>query len=510
MPLTARSITGRLAARVRRAIQQPGAADAWPSSLALRLFERAGRVPVYGPRCHHWAGFLHAAARRPDRAIAHYEAARDAGLARHAALRYDLGLAWLDAEEPERAEPELLAALALTGDGDHWPAYGVYKLGQAWLDAGQPARAEAHFRTAAARASGAVWPVYGLFDALQAQGRESEIVPMLLTAAAGLAPEHVRDLPFPDHLAPQVERDDAQVHALRTLLRRHPDASRAALLLARVETLRGEIPAAVELFRCAGRQRWGGPDDAAAATPAFLIIGQMKAGTSALFQYLSAHPMIEPAMVKEPEYWSLNHALGPDWYGALFPPRRAAAGRITGEASTNYFTHADAPGRVARELPDVKLILLLREPVARAYSEYWMRVRLGEQARSFEDVVAAELDQTPMCPLDYAALDDGRIPDGYLTRSAALPHLKRWLAHVRPAQLLIVRNEDLSRDLAATMQRICRFLGVPPFVPADRRRYNEGSYPALSPELHERLRQWFAPHQQALETFLAALPETQP
>lgn len=442
--------------------------------LVLRVsLERAGRWPAVGPFCLRWAGFIHGIQGRHAEAIALYQAALGGGL-RHPSLHYDLGQSLLKTGEAEQAETEFRTVLNMVPD--------------------------------------AAWPLHGLVQCLRVQSRDAEVVPELLAAARTLPTKHVRNVPFPAYLAPQVLATEAQVTALRDLVRRHPDAVHAAILLAQVERLRGDGPASASLFRSAGTIRFQHLQNASntVATPAFFLIGQAKAGTTALFQYLSRHPAIVSPLVKEPQYWSVYYDLGSAWYESLFPRLPKASGRITGEGSVTYLTDPDAPARVREALPNVKLIVLLREPVSRAYSEYWMDVRLGRQKASFEEVIAGELSQLPICPLDDHLAHNGRFPGVYLSRSAALPHLKRWLAHFPPEQLLILRHEHLSQDLPAVMHRVCRFLGVAPFVPPDRRRHNEGHYPPMASDLRAQLRDWFAPHQQALEEFLANLPEARP
>lgn len=459
---------------MRRAIQEQASSQSPLVTLLLRGLELAGRWPGIGPTCQRWAGFIHANQGRHFRAVARYRAALEGGLIGHPSLHYDLG--------------------------------------QSLLKTGDARQAETEFRETLKMLPHAPWPIYGLIQSLLEQGRESEVVPELLAAAKDLPAEDVRGFPFPEYLASQVLDNESYVKGLQELVTSHPDAAQAAILMAQVETLRGNAAAAASLFRSAGTIHFKNRQNASApvAKPTFLLVGQAKAGTSALFQYLSGHPSIVPPLVKEPQYWSVHHDLGPNWYESLFPRLPEISGLITGEGSTTYLISYDAPIRVRQELPGVKLIVMLREPVSRAYSEYWMHVRMGEQAASFEDVIAEELARLPACPLDDQAADDGRLPGGYLTRGAALLHLKRWLAHFPPEQMLILRDEQLAIDLPGVMHRVCRFIGVPPFVPSDHRRHNEGRYPPMSADLKARLHDWFAPHQQALEEFLASLPEARP
>jgi tetratricopeptide (TPR) repeat protein len=458
---------------LREAMQHQTGSLSSLMTVLLGGLERAGRLPAVGPICLRWAGFIHGIQGRDAQAIALYQAALDGGV-RHSSLHHEL-------------------------------AYSL-------LNAGDARRAETEFRTVLNMVPHAAWPLHGLVRSLLAQGRDTEVVQELLAAARRVPAKRVRDVPFPAYLAPQVLATEARVTALRDLVNSHPEAEHASILLAQVEALRGDGPASASLFRSAGTIRFRNMHNHSApvASPTFFIIGQAKAGTTALFQYLSRHPAIVSPLVKEPQYWSIYYDLGAAWYESLFPRLPETSGLITGEGSVTYLNDPDAPARVRKKLPHVKLIVLLREPVSRAYSEYWMDVRLGRRKASFEEVIAGELSQLPVCPLDDHAAHNGRFPGVYLNRSAALPHLKRWLSHFPPEQLLILRHEQMAQDLPAVMYRVCRFLGVPPFVPRDRRRHNEGRYPPMAADLKEKLRDWFAPHQEALAEFLASLPEARP
>src|SRR5437868_6286833 len=109
--------------------------------------------------------------------------------------------------------------------------------------------------------------------------------------------------------------------------------------------------------------------------PDFIIIGAQKGGTTSLYNYLITHPGIAPIYVKEPHFFDTSFSKGLVWYRSHFPTRLEKyyaqhfhkLDFITGEASPYYLFHPLAPERVAKTLPHVKLILVLRNPVDRAY-----------------------------------------------------------------------------------------------------------------------------------------------
>ncbi|HEX7023098.1 MAG TPA: sulfotransferase [Trueperaceae bacterium] len=143
--------------------------------------------------------------------------------------------------------------------------------------------------------------------------------------------------------------------------------------------------------------------------PDFLIIGAAKSGTTSLFYYLKKHPAIFSPEIKELNYFSN----GSGEHGALVRPgsgpgdryathwtydaseyrahfRGKREGQKAGEASVSYLYSPSAPARIRAALPDVKLIVLLRNPVERAWSHYWHMVRDGREEESFEGALDAE------------------------------------------------------------------------------------------------------------------------
>lgn len=126
--------------------------------------------------------------------------------------------------------------------------------------------------------------------------------------------------------------------------------------------------------------------------PAFLIIGTQKGGTTSLHDLLDHHPDVAMSVPKEVHYFDLNYRRGERWYRAAFAFPRA--GRVCGEATPFYLLHPHVPPRVARDLPDVKLVAMLREPVARTYSSWQHSCRKGLEDLSFAEALAREGERT--------------------------------------------------------------------------------------------------------------------
>lgn len=219
------------------------------------------------------------------------------------------------------------------------------------------------------------------------------------------------------------------------------------------------------------------------ALPTFLIIGAMKCGTTALHGLLGHHPQVAVSMPKELNFffgtrpppadaldpWAAgNHWRGPGWYAAHFP----ADVPVRGDASPGYTSpsHPHVADRVAALLPDVRLVYLVRDPIARAVSQHRHHRRDGAEPR----------------PLAGALLD----PDSqYLARSRYHERLAPFLDRVPQDRILITTTEDLRARPTATMTRVLGFLGAdPPALPrACLPAPTRAPPPALDPALRRRL-----------------------
>ena len=200
--------------------------------------------------------------------------------------------------------------------------------------------------------------------------------------------------------------------------------------------------------------------------PDFLVIGAQKAGTTALYAYLRWHPGITGPSWKEVSFFDRHWWRGEAWYRGQFPLR--SRGKLVGEASPSYLFHPLAPERARVMVPDAKLVALLREPVARAYSQYQHEVSLGREPLSFEDAIAAEEGRTAgeaeRLVADPKAFSRAWWDHTYVARGRYAEQLERWLAVFPREQLLVVRTEDLGERPAETYASILSFLDAAPHV----------------------------------------------
>ena len=201
-----------------------------------------------------------------------------------------------------------------------------------------------------------------------------------------------------------------------------------------------------------------GKQDPTARWPNVFIVGVGKAGTSSLCDYLGQHPDVYVSPVKEPHYFSrADHPLEPAIseeadYLRLF--RGARDERVLLEASVSYFWDADSPSAIRAAVPEAKAIVLLREPVARAYSHYWHAVRYGAEPRSFLEAVADEL-------AGRRPPHHGRRVEPYIRRGRYLEALQRFRSVFGP-DLLVLLLDDLTARPREVLVRVFEFIGVDP------------------------------------------------
>lgn len=230
--------------------------------------------------------------------------------------------------------------------------------------------------------------------------------------------------------------------------------------------------------------------------PGFLIIGVMKGGTSALFYYLRQHPQVRLALSKEPHYFDLHYGWGLNWYRVEFPAR--APGVISGEASPYYIFHPLAPSRARQTVPDARIIVLLREPVSRAYSHYHHMLRRGEETLPFEEAIAAEADrlkgETERIRQNPEYFSPNHMYYSYLGRGHYAEQIEAWREHFPPEQMLILSSEDFFARPGDIFAETVSFLGLAPRPLRYAPQMNKGSYPPMNPATRQRLREYFHPH----------------
>jgi Sulfotransferase domain len=239
------------------------------------------------------------------------------------------------------------------------------------------------------------------------------------------------------------------------------------------------------------------------ALPDFVIIGGKKCGTTYLYHLLSQHPLVELASSKELHFFNCFFDEGIEWYRRCFPPPRLKDGRstITGEGTPEYLSYPPAPARMAKVVPQARLIALLRNPVDRIYSDYQMVVRKGRETRTFEEVIG--VNKRP--PGKGGEFSEHREDQ-----------LLRWAEFFPREQLLVLKSEDFFERPVESLKPVLAFLGLPDWEPEipefrgegdkdeyERIKRNKGTYEeGMDPATRRRLEEYFEPHNKRLYEYL--------
>ncbi len=246
--------------------------------------------------------------------------------------------------------------------------------------------------------------------------------------------------------------------------------------------------------------------------PDFLVIGAQKAGTTALYAYLRWHPGIGGPSWKEVSFFDRHWQRGEAWYRGHFPNSlrtwlaQRSNGRplFIGEASPSYVFHPLAPERVREVVPDVRLIVLLRNPIDRAYSHYQHEVALGREPLPFEKALDAEEErmrgEVERMTADPSYFSYEWWNYTYAARGRYAEQLERWFAVFPREQLLVVSSADLDDRPGETYGEILAFIGVAPHELDSYPRLFRREYSAMGPETRERLAAYYAePNRQLYE-----------
>ncbi len=258
--------------------------------------------------------------------------------------------------------------------------------------------------------------------------------------------------------------------------------------------------------------------------PDFIIIGAKRGGTTSLYNYLLEHPAVQPLFpgrqrIKGVHYFDSEYARGPRWYRSHFP--LSAGGRpiarpwlrpaLTGEASPYYLFHPLAVQRLADAVPGVRLIVLLRDPVERAYSHYKERVRHGAEPLTFAQALDAEPDrlrgEAERIVREPGYRSRAHEDHSYLAQGRYLDTLPRWFELFSRDQFYLAASEEFYADPGRIAAEAWSFLGLPPVTLSSQKRFNYHQAPDLDEATRRRLQAGFAEHNRDLQDYLGrALP----
>ncbi len=252
--------------------------------------------------------------------------------------------------------------------------------------------------------------------------------------------------------------------------------------------------------------------------PDFLIVGAQRCGTTTLFRTLVQHPAVmPPTLRKGVHYFDLAYENDLSWYRGRFPTlaqrdeRSQQVGRraLVGESSPYYMWHPLAPARIAHDLPDIRILVALRDPVERAYSAY-----AHELARDYETepfVTALELEPRRLAGAEQAlqasrgARHFAHQHQAYVTRGQYIDQLELLERELGRDRMLVIDAQDFWTEPEEQWTDVLDFLGLPPSDVAFE-RHNARSRAPMDDALRTKLEAHFLPYDDRLATWWGRTP----
>eukprot|EP01104_Vermistella_antarctica_P013611 TRINITY_DN4151_c0_g1_i2.p1 TRINITY_DN4151_c0_g1~~TRINITY_DN4151_c0_g1_i2.p1 ORF type:complete len:417 (+),score=45.60 TRINITY_DN4151_c0_g1_i2:132-1382(+) len=248
--------------------------------------------------------------------------------------------------------------------------------------------------------------------------------------------------------------------------------------------------------------------------PSFMVIGAQKGGTTIVTFWLNAHSQGRAIKL---HFFDDNYHYGYDSLDRRFLKRGTDHGLVRGVGSARYLLDYNVPARVFQMFPHMKMIALLREPVARAYSAYNMNLRKGHNTThlSFDAVMREQTQYVERCLPDWdmcahnPELNLGKSifnAKSHVMRGLYAFELERWMKFFPREQFFITCSERLrtpQRD--AIVADMFEFVGLrrnEPIHNSPPTARNTGRYPPIDPAVDRWLRDYFAPYNQRLTALL--------
>tara|TARA_Y100000996_G_C22488891_1_gene629354 strand:- start:73 stop:849 length:777 start_codon:yes stop_codon:yes gene_type:complete len=238
--------------------------------------------------------------------------------------------------------------------------------------------------------------------------------------------------------------------------------------------------------------------------PDFFVIGVVRSGTTSLFHYLGQHPNIENASYDELGYFDDNYHLGENWYKSLFPTKSTK--RKIQNKHGKFLTFDDTPfyvynplviKRILSDFPNSKIIVSLRNPIDRAFSNYNLLVN---PEYTFEETIDLEINEIKN--LNVELNDDSYLVDEFyekiLTRGFYAKQLKLWYDSFPKNQILVISSEELASNTNNVLNDIFNFLEISNFQINDLTKQNVRKFPPMNKETRLRLIEFFKPYNQEL------------
>lgn len=277
---------------------------------------------------------------------------------------------------------------------------------------------------------------------------------------------------------------------------------------------RAHLPARLVRGTRIAATAWGQATARARMKPEFLIVGAQRCGTTTLYRLLEEHPnVVRPTFSKGIGFFDLNYTKGMAWYLSHFPldrlaqARRPARGPLKAfESSGYYMYHPDAAGRIAEDLPGVQLVVLVRDPVERAYSAHRHELARGYETLPFGEAIRREPER--LRAEEAAVLQEPTLErfhhrhHSYLARGRYAEQVRRLRSAVGDERVYVMDADSFFTAPQTEFTALTDWLDLPRHVPTGVKPWNARPRDPMPTELRNELSDYFAPYDADLATLI--------
>jgi len=244
--------------------------------------------------------------------------------------------------------------------------------------------------------------------------------------------------------------------------------------------------------------------------PDFLVIGVGRSGTTSLYYYLDQHPSIVKSSYDEIGFFDDNFHLGLSWYRSMFP---TIFTRFLTKLKTKYFmTYEVTPWyvrrpwtarRIKKIFPNIKLIIVLRNPVDRTYSHYYLSTQ-NDEKRDFTAVIKEDMKNISQWNITEKndSYFSNQVQNSKLARGFYYEQVIPWFELFSKEQIMIISSEDLASKTQSTLREIFSFLGLPMYDIKNTEKVNVSKYSKMDQETRNLLIDFFRPYNEKLFEYL--------